>query len=51
LSWDAKENEADAEKGWEVGTYWKRKLVDEFMPTISKNSISVRRFLKANDMI
>jgi hypothetical protein len=50
-SWDEKENEEDAKNGWEVGKYWKRKVVDEYMPELSNDNASVRKFLKANNMI
>jgi hypothetical protein len=45
------ENKEDAEKGWEIGKYWKRKLVGNYMPAIDKNNPSVKQFLKANNMI
>jgi hypothetical protein len=50
-SWDEKENEEDAKNGWEVGKYWKRKVVDEYMPELSNDNPSVRKFLKANNML
>jgi hypothetical protein len=45
------QNKEDAEKGWEIGKYWKRKLVGNYMPAIDKNNPSVKQFLKANNMM
>jgi hypothetical protein len=35
-------------KGWEVGTWWKRRHVQSYMPAIDRDNQSVEQFLKAS---
>ena len=42
--------EKDEAEGWEVGVWWKRKYVGEYMPPIEKNNPSVKDFLRAHAM-
>jgi hypothetical protein len=46
----ATDKEKDIQNGWEVGKWWKRKFVQEYMPAIDVNNPSVHQFLIANGL-
>lgn len=50
-SLNATENEAAAAMGWEVGRWWKRRHVTNYMPAVEPNNESVKRFLLGNRLI
>lgn len=50
-SLDPKQKAIDAANGWEVGTWWKRRHVQSYLPPIERDNESVRKFLKAHRYI
>lgn len=49
-SLDAEQNKVDAQSGWEVGKWWKRRHVRSYMPAVEPDNASVHKFLQANRM-
>ncbi len=40
-----KGRELERKEGWQVGKWWKRRLVSEYFPAIERNNPSVQQFL------
>ena len=50
-SLDSNQSTVDAKNGWEVGKWWKRKRVADYMPAVEPDNVSVKQFLISNRLI
>jgi hypothetical protein len=50
-SLDSEQSKRDAEAGWEVGKWWKRRWVRSYLPAVERENVSVKKFLQAHRML